>query len=375
VSAAAFLRGRHRLHAQSRREYSTRAIDLVNSTTVVDLLSQLPFPNGALKVQKLESWLKDSRLFTPEDQAVYRQSGVRAFAIGAGARDYNAGLQNFARWNGLIAARGDVFIRISGTADFQRVRAENKTGILLSLQDSSHFRAPDDVDEFYSLGQRISQLTYNLNNKIASGFLEYRDGGLSAFGRSIMQRMEKTGMAVDASHCGDQTTLDALDAATRPLIFTHASCRAVITGHLRAKTDEMIRKLARTGGVMGIPFIRFLIRAEEPVGIAHVLDHFDHVRKLVGVEFLAVGSDLDVLGLGQPAGFEAASQSSASSQPNFERYAYHVAKTDYVGVDGLDHGRRIYDLTEGLISRGYSDADIALILGGNAIRVLGSIWK
>ena len=194
--------------------------------------------------------------------------------------------------------------------------------------------------------------------------------GFRVFGLSIMKRMEKVGMAVDISHCGDQTTLDALDAATRPVLFSHATCRALIPGHMRAKSDEAIRKLAKTGGVMGVDFIRFLVRDQEPVNTANVLDHFDYVRKLVGVEYLAVGSDLDVVGYGNPMG----GGTRPDSQPNFDRYHYHVAKPDYVGVTGLDHPKRMFDLTEGLIARGYSDADIQAILGGNAVRVLSRIW-
>ena len=185
-----------------------------------------------------------------------------------------------------------------------------------------------------------------------------------------MKRMEKVGMGVDLSHCADQTTLDALDAATKPVLFTHATCRALIPGLMRAKSDEAIRKLAKTGGVMGIDFIRFMVRSQEPVGIANVLDHFDYVRKLVGVEHLAVGSDLDLVGNGNPIG----GGFRPESQPNFDRYGYHVDKPEHVATNGLDHPRRMFDLTEGLIGRGYSDADIKMILGGNATRVLGKIW-
>ena len=177
-------------------------------------------------------------------------------------------------------------------------------------------------------------------------------------------------MAVDISHCADQTTLDALEAATKPVLFTHANCRALVNGLPRAKTDEAIRKMAKTGGVMGISFIRFMASEKEPVGVANVLDHFDYVRKLVGVEYLAVGSDLDVLGVGNPLG----TGFQPSSQPNFERYQYHVEKPEHVGTNGLDHSKRIFDLTEGLISRGYSDGEIQMILGGNAVRVLTKIW-
>jgi membrane dipeptidase len=107
------------------------------------------------------------------------------------------------------------------------------------------------------------------------------------------------------------------------------------------------------------------------VSTANVLDHFDYVRKLVGVEYLAVGSDLDLVGNGNPIG----GGFRPDSQPNFERYRYHVDKPEHVGTTGLDHPKRMFDLTEGLIARGYSDADIKMILGGNAVRVLSRIWS
>jgi membrane dipeptidase len=373
VGASAVLRGRFQLFAQSSAEYSARAIQLVAQTTVVDLLNQFRFPDFSEKpADKLELWLTQPGSFTAADAATYQSSGINVFALGEGASDYEDGLRFFAKWNGFFAAYSDLLQRIDDARDFARVRSDKKIGIMLTMQESSHFRSPDDVSEFFALGQRISQLTYNFNNRIGSGFLEQRDGGLSVFGLSIMERMEKVGMGVDLSHCGDQTTLDALDAAKRPALFTHATCRALNPGHLRAKTDEAIRKLAKTGGIMGIAFIRFLVRDREPVTIANVLDHFDYVRKLVGVEYLAVGSDLDVVGNGNTIG---GSGKGPESQPNFDRYRYHVEKPQRVATTGLDHPKRIFDLTEGLIARGYSDADIKLILGGNADRVLGKIWS
>jgi membrane dipeptidase len=371
AGAPAILRGRFPLFAQSRTEYSARAIRLIAETPTVDLLNQFRFPDFSEKPPKIDRWLAQPDSFTASDAEVYQQSGINVFSLGHSAADYQDGLRFFAHWNGFLAAHPDLLHRIDTVQDIARAHTGRKVGILLTMQDSLHFRTPADVDEFFGLGQRLSQLTYNFNNRIGSGFLEQRDGGLSVFGLSIMKRMEKVGMAVDVSHCADQTTLDALDAATRPVVFTHATCRSVIAGHMRAKTDEAIRKMAKTGGVMGIAFIRFMVRNEEPVGIANVLDHFDHVRKLVGVEYLAVGSDLDVVGNANPIG----GGFRPEGQPNFDRYKYHVDKTEHVATTGLDHPKRMFDLTEGLISRGYSDSDIQSILGGNAVRVLGQIWK
>ncbi len=371
VAAPAVLRGRRRVFADSPREYSARAISLLGQGVVVDLLNQFRFPDYSEHPPKSERWLRVPGSFTPADAAVYHGSGINVFALGDGARDYEEGVRFFADWNGFIAAYPDDLLRIDKAGDFEKARAARKIGILLTFQDAIHFRGPDDVDAFYGMGQRLSQLTYNFDNRIGSGFLEQRDGGLTVFGASIMARMEQVGMAVDVSHCGDQTTLDALEAAKKPIVITHANCRALMPGHLRCKTDEMIRKMAKTGGVMGIGFLRFMNRGAEPVTIEDVLDHFDHVARLVGVQHLAVGSDLDIVGNANAVkggGFQ------PSSQPNFARYQYHADADGRISVKGLDHPKRMLDLAEGLIRRGYSDADISLILGGNAVRVLSAIW-
>ena len=227
------------------------------------------------KPPKIERWLRQPGSFTSADAAVYQGSGINAFALGDAAADYPEGLRFFAEWNGFIAAYPGWLLRIGGAGDFGRAHKARKIGVMPTMQDSTHFRGPDDVDTFFSLGQRISQLTYNFNNRIGIGFLERRDGGLSVFGLPMVKRIEEVGMGVDVSHCGDQTTLDALEAATKPVIFTHATCRALIPAHLRAKTGEAIRKMAKTGGVMGVSFIRFMVRDREPVTIEHVLDQFD----------------------------------------------------------------------------------------------------
>ncbi len=369
AAAPAILRGRYRLFAGA--EYSDRAIRLMHESVVVDLLNQFQFEDFAIRPPKIEQWLHDPGTFTSEDVARYRDSGITCLALGAGAQNYEQGLRFFADWNSFLAGYSDWLTRIGNVSDFARAKNAGKTGVMITMQESLHFRGPDDVKTFFGLGQRIGQLTYNFNNRIGSGFLENRDGGLSVFGLSIMERMQQVGMAVDVSHCGDQTTLDALAAAKKPVIFTHANARALLPGHLRCKTDEAIQKMAKTGGVMGISFIRFMVRDKEPVTIEHVLDHVDYVAKLVGIEHVAVGSDLDIVGNPNPVhggGFD------PRTQPNFSRYQYHEAPDGSITIKGLDHPKRMFDLTDGLIRRGYSDADITGILGGNAVRVLGTIW-
>jgi hypothetical protein len=109
-------------------------------------------------------------------------------------------------------------------------------------------------------------------------------------------------MTVDLSDCADRTTLDGIAASTKPPVFTHAAARALMPGYPRCKTDEAIRALAAKGGVIGIGFIRFMIRPEPPVTVEHVVDHVEHVIRLVGPEHVGIGSDLEGSENGPPTG-------------------------------------------------------------------------
>jgi membrane dipeptidase len=373
AAAPAVLRARFPLFERATQQYSARAIQLVEESLVVDLLNQFRFADHSEKPPKSQLWLTRARSMTAADYETYRTSGYRVIALGHGPSDHASAVRFFADWNGFLAEYPDWFTRIDDATDFERVRRSGKVGIMITFQNSDHFRTADDVDTFFALGQRLSQLTYNYQNRLGSGFLEENDGGLTVFGRQIVERMNRVGMAVDLSHCADRTTLDALDVAKKPVVFSHASCRALLPGHLRCKTDEMITKMARTGGVMGIAFLRMMVHPAEPVTIEHVIDHFDHVAQLVGIEHAAVGSDMDVVGNPNPVNGPGAGNPAT---PNFERYRLHRdARGELLlTIKGLDHPKRTFDLTEALIRRRYTDEHIRLILGGNAARVLASIW-
>ncbi len=374
IAAPAILRGRYRLGPGIGPTYSARAIRLVQEAVVVDLLNQFRFADFADTPPKSTLWLTKPHAMTAADFETYRTSGYSVVALGQGPPDYATGIRFFADWNGFIAEYPDWLMRVDDASDFAAAKRSGKLGIMMTFQNSDHFRTTADVETFFGLGQRLSQLTYNYQNRIGSGFLETKDGGLTVFGGEIVQAMNRVGMAVDVSHCGDRTTLDTLDASARPVIFSHASCRALAPGNLRCKTDEMITKMARTGGVMGVPFLRMMIRPTEPVTVEHVLDHFDYLVKLVGIDHVAVGSDMDVVGNPNPVN---GATLAVPPTPNFERYQMHLdAKGErLLTVEGLDHPRRTFDLAEGLIRRRYTDAQITAMLGGNASRVLTTIWK
>jgi len=334
--------------ARSRTAYSTRTVDLVRRSTVIDMLGLL-----TLNYRKLSGWETDPHRFEEADFQRLRASGITVFhpAVGYTEGDIHAeSLRDITGWNSFISAHESQFQRVDQAADFARAKSLGKIGILIGQQNSEHFRTVDDVDRFYDLGQRVSQLTYT-SNRIGGGSTDALDRGLSGYGGQIVERMNAVGMAVDVSHCGDRTTLDAIEASSKPVLVTHSNCRALVPGVARCKTDEAIKSMAAKGGVMGITMVRAFVRSGGPVTIDNVLDHIDHVARLAGVEHVGIGSDVDLNGR----------DSLAHPGRSFD-------------LDGIDYTKKIYDLTEGLVNRGYSTRNIELILGGNFERALSQTW-
>ena len=365
LTAPMINRGRYTLSPGSEQTYSSRAIELIQRSTVIDMLAPLWIsPSATLK------YLGNPENFTSNDFAPYKQSGIKVFhiAIGTGGPDaYLETLQFLSGYNNLIARHDDWFQRVETPARLDGIKSSGKVGIILGVQNSEHFRKLDDVDYFYGLGQRVSQLTYNARTLIGNGSTERRDDGLSDFGVAVVERMNKLGMALDVSHCGDRTTLDAFEVSKKAVLITHSNCRALNPGHPRCKTDEAIKGLAANGGVMGITEVRMFVSAKEPTTVDSMLDHYDYVAKLVGVEHLGVGSDIDLLG------YDALSPEETKQLRAGYKASYGFR--DKNDLDGYHFAKRPFDIAEGLIRRNYSDTNIEMILGGNFQRVLKQIWS
>jgi membrane dipeptidase len=256
---------------------------------------------------------------------------------------------------------------VDKAADLDRAKTAGKCAVMMGIQNSDHFSAPEDVKTFYQLGQRSSQLTYNSQNFIGTGGTDRVDGGVSDFGASIIAAMNEVGMLVDVSHCGDRTTLDAIEISKKPIAITHSNCRA-LNNHPRLKTDEAIQKLAAKGGVMGVTGVtgvRNFVSNREPTTVENIVDHIDHVAKLVGIEHVGIGSDSDLNGYDDMP----ADQRKELLAMYKSSYAFR-AKLD---TDARDHPKKIFDLTEALIRRGYGDSNIEAVLGGNFRRLLGTL--
>jgi membrane dipeptidase len=338
-------RGRFRAFAHNPLEYSTLTLDVLQSTTSIDMLGLL-----TLNYRKFTAWAKNPERFSSSDFAALKASGVNVFhpAVGFEAGDiYTESFDDITDWNTFLRAHPDKFLRVETADDLQNVKVSGKIGIILGQQNSAHFRTVSDVDRFYKMGQRVSQLTYD-NNRLGGGSTSTKDIGLTDFGSSIVARMNSIGMAIDVSHCDDRTTLDAIAASTKPVLVTHSNCRALVPHSHRCKTDQAIRSLAAKGGVLGVTMIRFFVRSTGTATIEDMLDHVDRVAKMVGVEHVGIGSDVDLVG--------------HSAQANAD-------------LQGIVYPRKFFEITEGLVRRKYNADQIRMIIGANFQRALSGIWS
>ncbi|HXF12050.1 MAG TPA: membrane dipeptidase, partial [Terriglobales bacterium] len=166
--------GSFELFAQSKNndKYSARAIQLVQQSTVMDLLNPFSLyaviaPLAAPRGTVPRTWLNDPTTFSEASLVPFRESGINVYhiAVGTGGPNaYDETLRFLSQWNGFVAHHSDWFMRVDSPAMLANVKKSGKLGILLGVQNSEHFRSPADVDFFYSIGQRISQLTYNSRN-------------------------------------------------------------------------------------------------------------------------------------------------------------------------------------------------------------------
>jgi membrane dipeptidase len=366
VAAPFVLRSRYRIFANSNEEYPERVVRLIREELVIDMLNQFLYRKD--KESTLNDWLSKPGAFKQSDFEFFMNSGVNAINFGDGASSLGEAEKLFAKWNSFLLDYPQWLSRINSADDFGKVKSQGRYGIIFGLQSSAQFENLDAVNTCYGYGQRISQVSYNFRSLVADGAFEPHDAGVSEYGQKVIERMNRVGMAVDLGHASDRTKLDVCEISKAPVILSHGNCRALNPDAPRASTDEAIRRLARTGGVMGITCIAFMVKGTEPVTIDDVVNHFDHVRDLVGIEHVGLGSDAGVESndLGDP---QILKDMLAKADPR-----YHVHGTHEV-VAGLEGQKRVYDLTAAFVRRGYTDEHLRLVLGQNWRRVLGEIWR
>ena len=268
--------------------------------------------------------------------------------------------------------------------DILQAKEENSVGVILGFQDSQPIEMNlEFVRAFAQMGVRIIQLTYNSQNYVGSGCWEENDTGLSYFGKDLIDELNRYGVLIDLSHCGDVTTMKAIEYSDDPVAFTHVASRELGHAHGRGKTDEQIRAVADNDGIIGItchpPFLKKDPETHhvQEASIDDVLDHIDHVCGLVGPEHVSLGTDL--MDKAYDTGVSPAEDLFDDRyRARREQHPEIFGSNDPSEVDppaGFDRHTKFPNITRGLLSRGYSPEEVSGILGQNFYRVCERAWN
>ena len=289
----------------------------------------------------------------------YIDSGVNfvSLNIGMDMDAFDHIIQVLACFRRHIHAHPDQFVLALAVDDIRVAKASNRLAIAFDLEGSEPLLGNLDLVSFYyELGVRQMLLAYNKDNRASGGCLEGKIG-LTDFGKSLLQEMNRVGMVVDVSHMGYRATLEACAASTAPVIFSHSNPNAV-WDNARNIADEQIKACAQTGGVIGINGIGDFLGA---VTSDRVVEHIEYVVNLVGPEHVGLGLDYVL--------------------DKQELIAYVDAHTDIFPPDKFNdflafvEPEQFPELTDCLLRKGYSEVVIRGILGENFLRVADRVWK
>lgn len=225
------------------------------------------------------------------------------------------------------------------------------------------------VGMFHDLGVRVMQLTHNTRNLVGDGYVDRVNGGLSRFGHDVVRELNEKRVLIDLSHCSEQTTLDAIRHSSRPCAFTHAGCRAVLPTE-RNKTDAQIRALADKGGVIGIFNMSCWLTESDQASVDAVVAHIEHAVRLAGIDHVGFGSD------GPMGGVQRLSEELTGHIQFYlsnEVRGVYPRRPSHVRVPELNMPRRLVILAQALDRRGFGEAGIEKIIGGNFFRLLGDV--
>jgi len=267
-------------------------------------------------------------------------------------------------------AHQDFLIHCKRVSDIHTAHREGKLAWVAAMEAATPIENEvDRIDILYGLGVRLMGVVYSESNTLGSGLKEAHDGGLTAFGRQAVRRMNQLGIVVDVSHTGDRTALDTIELSTTPIIITHAGARSLWNTN-RMKPDEVIKACGDKGGVMCIEAAPHttLTHKHPQHSIESFMEHFEYCANLVGIDHVGFGPDTlfgDHVGL-HHAYSAHLSIGSAHTGPSFEEVEY---------VKGIENPAEAFpNITRWLVKHGYSDGDIAKVLGGNVLRVLNQVW-
>jgi membrane dipeptidase len=290
------------------------------------------------------------------------KGGIDTVLATAGAlEDFRTTMEIVAKWLEVERAHKSG-IRIARTvAEIRAAKAASETAIVLHFQGADPIE--DEVDflnVFHAAGLRVMQLTYNPRNRIGDGCFEPSDIGLSRFGRKVIRRMEDLGIVVDLSHAGVRTALEAAAVATRPFVISHANARRLLDTPRNA-TDEMIRAVAASGGVIGVCAAPFFLARDKPATLDMLVDHAAYIADLVGPSHVGLGFDF-----------------ADEDEEDYVYYGYderYIPKPPWIWPTGIASHADAANVAPALRARGFSEAETRGILGENFLRVFATIWN
>ena len=273
----------------------------------------------------------------------------------------------------IVNANPDRLLQVRSAADILKAKREKKFAWLWGTQDSS--MVSPDLDRLAQLkkdGVLTVQLTYNNGNLAGDGSLEPRNGGLTKLGKATIERIEAEKLLLDLAHGGARTMAEAAAFAKRPLVISHTGARA-LADHPRNTADETIKAVADKGGVVGVYIMPFLTLDSHPKG-SDLLAHIEHVAKVAGEDHVGIGSDNGVLPL----------ELTPESKKKLDEWQTQriklgiAAPGEAIGVypwvadyNSVDRYRR---LAADLQKRGWSEARLEKLMGGNFLRVYREAW-
>ena len=282
------------------------------------------------------------------------------------------------KWNDIVhdlgmrlcdLAHQDFIIVCDGVRDIIAAHETGRLALVPTLESATPIENElDRIDVLYGFGIRSMGIVYSEANALGSGLKEDRDGGLTELGRQVVQRMNKLGMLIDTAHCGDQTTLDIIEASEQPIVISHAGARSLWNTR-RLKPDNVLEALATKGGVLGIEAAPHttLTKKHPRHSIESCMEHFEYAVKLIGIDHVGFGPDTlfgDHVGLAPRLRSAALRCKVLGGQPYEE--------VEYVG--GLENPGDFPNIVRWLVRQGYTDGDIVQVMGGNALRILQQVW-
>jgi membrane dipeptidase len=264
--------------------------------------------------------------------------------------------------------------------DIHRAHREGKIAWIASMEGAAMIENElDRIEVLFGFGVRLLGIAYSESNALGSGLKEPRDGGLTVFGRKAVERMNKVGMLIDCSHCGDQTTLDTIEVSEKPIVLSHIGARALWNSN-RMAPDEVLVACAEKGGVIGIEAAPHttLTYDRRTHDLEAFMEHFEYVKGLVGIDHVGFGPDSlfgDHVGLHHAyAASLSLKEAHGGGQGKDQARGMEYQEVEYVrGIENPVEGSR--NILRWLVKHGYSDEEIEKVMGGNALRLLGQVWE